>query len=73
MERPWSGPAYCLVPHSFFIILSYETQDPRPRDDSNHNGLGSPVSITKKRLCSFAYSLILWRRFLNCCFFSDDF
>lgn len=56
-----------------FSLLSYQTQDLQPRNDSNHNGLPLPSSIPKKTSCMLAWSLILWRHFLNwVSFLTDD-
>jgi hypothetical protein len=47
MQRPYKMLlTYCLVPPGLLILLSYSTQSHSPGDDTTHNGLSHPQSIT---------------------------
>ena len=72
MQRPQKG-AYQLASYSLLSLLHYRTQDHQPRDGPAHNRLAPPTmgwalphqSLIKKMPCRLAYSLVLWRHFLN--------
>jgi hypothetical protein len=65
MQGPWRNAAYWLAPHDLCSLLSCRIQDHQPRSCPTHNGLDPPTPIIKKMSYRFAYSLILWRYFLN--------
>ena len=56
----------CCLLASLPGLLSYRTQNHQPRDSTTHNALGPPHQLLiKKMQYRLAYSLILWRHFLN--------
>ena len=62
--KPWRGAAYWLAPCGLLSLLSYRTQDHKPRDGTTHNELGPPYqSLIKKMPYRLAYNSILWRCF----------
>jgi hypothetical protein len=47
MQRPLRDATYRLAPMALFSLLSYGTQEHQPRDNTSHNGLGTPTLVTK--------------------------
>lgn len=75
MQRPCRSASYLFVPHGFFSLLSYRSQDHQSRVCTINNGLNTLPSIfpPKKKIYRDAYNLPLWRYFLTWgSYFSGD-
>lgn len=64
----------CLPPRSsWFVQPACVLQHHLPRDSTDCNGLGPPISVTKKMSNWIAYRSVLWRNVFDCgSLFSDN-